>query len=142
METVVKIIPKINLFIVGNDDYYYGMSVKDSLEKKFGNEVFINAFPDSDSCLHLMHNSDEKPDIVLLDYSENKELNKKTGDHVMDYIKKICPETSIIILADIEHSGRAVKALGYGAHHFVMKDQFAHEQIFNTVVKCLYPSKI
>lgn len=142
METIEKTMPRINIHIVGNDDHYYGISVKDSLQKKFGSEVFISIFTDSESCLHLIMNGNEQPDIVLLDYSENKELNKENGDHVMDYIQKINKNISIIILSDPEDADRAIKSIGYGATHFVVKDQFAHDHIFNAVEKCLYPSKV
>ena len=132
---------KIKLFIV-DYDYYYSLSLKHSLEKKFGDSMHVELFRSGESCLEALRVSDEKPDVILLDYIENKELNKDNGEHTVDHIREISPDISIIILSTKKHADRAVKALGYGAHDYVMKDQFAFEHIYNAIDGCLHPSKV
>lgn len=141
METLVKIVPKYNVFIVDND-YYNGLDVKNTLQENLGDEVEVCVFPDAESCLSSLHSRKEKPSVVILEYIENKRLNEEKGEHMVDKVKKLSPDAAIIIFADKTNSGRAAKALAYGAHDFVLKDQFLHEHLLSAVKKGLHPAKM
>lgn len=141
MDTLLKIVPKFSVYIVDND-YSNGLSVKGSLEKSLGDQVSIQVFPDAESCLATLQVNDNKPAVVIVEYVENKRLNEEKGLHMVDQIKKISSDAAIIIFADKTNSARATKALAYGAHEFVIKDQFQHEHILSAVKKCLHPAKM
>lgn len=141
MDTLVKIIPKFKIHIVDND-YTNGLSVKTSLEKSLGPEVSVQVFPNAESCLEVIKKSEEKPAVVLIEYTENKRLNDEQGAHMVDHVKKLSAEAAIIVFADKANSARATKALAYGAHDFVIKDQFFHEHILSAVKKSLHPAKM
>jgi len=141
METLVKIVPKFYVYIV-DPNYYDGVSLKKSLEKSFEEEVVIKAFSDAESCLRVMEGGEEKPNVVILEYTENRRLNETCGEHMVDCIKKLYPDTAIIILSDKENSDKAIKILAYGAHDFVVKDRFLDEHILSAVKKSLHPAKM
>ncbi len=141
MDALLKIVPKFSIYIVDND-YTNGLSVKGSLEKSLGDEVSIQVFPDAESCLAALQLTDQKPSVVIVEYTENKRLNEEKGLHMVDQIKKISSEAAIIVFSDKSNSARATKALAYGAHDFVIKDQFQHEHILSAVKKCLHPAKM
>lgn len=141
METLLKIVPKFHLFIVDND-YYNGLTVKQCLEENLGEEITVRVFPDAESCLQTMQRTQEKPAVVILEYSENKRLNDERGEHMVDKVKELSPEAAIIICSDKRNSEHAIKALAYGANDFVIKDRFQHEHILSAVKKSLHPAKM
>ncbi|HEY0030142.1 MAG TPA: response regulator [Bacteroidia bacterium] len=132
---------EFNLFIVDNNTEH-NQSIKAFLESKLEENIIITSFQNLEACLHVMNGKSSKPDVVILDNSENKELDKETGEHTVDYIKRIHPSATIIMISEEEHSIRAMKALGFGAHNFVIKNQFSHEHILSSVRKCLHPVKV
>jgi len=141
METLVKVVPKFNIYIVDND-YYNGVSVKSSLEKSMGEEIAVKVFPDAEACQQEMKTKEERPTVVILEYTENKRLNLETGEHMVDFIKRMSPDAVIIIFSDRSNSERALQALAHGAHDFVIKDQFMHQHILTSVKKSLHPAKM
>ncbi len=141
METLVRIVQRYNIYIIDND-YYNGLSVQHSLEKSLGAEVGVKVFPDAESFVQAMQDGEEDPAVVILEYTENRRFNLEQGKHMVDHIKEQAPCAAIIIFSDKMNSERAVKALAYGAHDFVMKDQFLHEHILSSVKKCLHPAKM
>lgn len=126
-----------NLYVAA-DSKSYAESLKRSLENSFDNNVNIESFNSKESCISKIHH-DKKPDIVVLDYK----LNKKTedDDYTVDLIKEMSPDTVVIMISEEEDMLSAVKALRYGAHDYVMKDQFAFSHITESIAKCLHPSK-
>ena len=135
------ILEKSNLFIV-DDDYYYSMFVKYTLEKKLGDEIVIKRFSNMESCFNLMKRNSEKLSVLILDLFQNKQFGRKKGNSIVDQVQEISPDTSIIMLSDKKNLALAKKALTNGAHDLVIKDQFAPEHIFNSVEKCLRPVKM
>ncbi len=132
---------KINLFIV-DDDELYGQSLKDSLEKEFHDRLEVKVFPTGESAVQEIQNAEKKPQVVLLDYLGNKQLNAKSDKHTVDDISKISPNTGIIMISDKKYEDRAMKALAHGAHDYVVKDKFALEHVVNSVKKALNPPKL
>jgi DNA-binding NtrC family response regulator len=132
---------KINLFIV-DDDVQYGQSLKDSLEKEFQEKVDVRVFPTGESMIEEIEIAEKKPQVVLLDYLGNKPLNPNSDKHIVDDISRVSPNTGIIMLSDKKYEDRAMKALAYGAHDFVVKDKFTHEHVLTSVKKALNPPKL
>jgi DNA-binding NarL/FixJ family response regulator len=141
MQTLIKLIPEISLFIVDND-YLFGMSVKRFLENQIGENIAITVFQNAETCLVVMKSREDKPALVILDYSENKDLHKRSTEQTIKQIKELNPGAVIIVLSDRADSLQATMALARGAQYFVLKDQFANEHIFSAVTKCLHPAKV
>jgi len=141
MATLHNTIPKFTVFVV-DADHHSSISIQSSLEAGLGDEVAIKVFSNGESCLAEMNDHGQKPSVVILEYSENKRLNATCGEHMVDCIKKLSPESAIIILSDKANSDRAIKTLAYGAHDFVVKDRFLNEHIFSSVKKSLHPAKM
>jgi len=141
METIIKIIPKQNIYII-DEDYYYALTVKYSLNKKFGEEVAVHVFRNVESLIKELKKTDNKPEIVLMDHEQNKEIIIEGGKYTIEAVKEISPATTIIILSDEKDQEKAAKTLGHGAQNFVVKDQFSFEHICSTVERCLHPVKV
>ncbi|HWY35468.1 MAG TPA: hypothetical protein VNX68_12555, partial [Nitrosopumilaceae archaeon] len=127
-----------HLYIVS--DSQYALNVKKSLQKKFGEEVFLTVFHDAESSLEGLRKSMDKPHLVLLDYEQNKKMPGKDQEYVVNIMQNINPDTKIIILADEKNREAGARVLAHGAHGFVIKDQFALEHINAVVEKCFHPA--
>jgi DNA-binding NtrC family response regulator len=128
---------EIDLFII--DDKKYGNKLKRLIEEKIQENVNVQIFLTGESGVQAMKNNDKKPKIVLLDYSRNKMNGEK--NHTVDHILETSPGTDVIMLSDKANKQRALKALGYGAHDYVEKDQFAFDHILDSVKTALHPPK-
>jgi len=127
---------EIDLFII--DDQKYGKEIKRLIEERIPENVNVKIFSSGESVLREIRNNEKKPRIVLLDYTRNK---MNSSDHTVDHILENSPDTDVIMLSDKEYKDRALKALGYGAHDYVEKDQFAYDHILDSVKTALHPSK-
>ena len=140
MEAIVKLVPKHNLYIV--DDNHYATGIKHSVEKQFGKEVNVNIFNTIESSIDAIKKSKDFPHVILIDYSKNKRIIDEQNEYAVDVIQRISPDTQIVILSSENTKETALKVLGYGAHCFVLKDQFALEHINTTLEKCFHPAKV
>ncbi len=141
MESIEKNTAKHYLFII-DADYYYALRVKHSLKMKYGEEVLVDIFSSAESSVETMKDISNKPHILLMDHTQNKQMPSENGEYAVDVIKRISPSTRIVILANEEDKESASKALGHGAQSFVLKDQFTLEHIYSAVESCLHPSKV
>jgi DNA-binding NarL/FixJ family response regulator len=81
-------------------------------------------------------------DVVVLDYKLNKTTGeKKDCKTVIDQIRRVSPETAIVVISDENDMLEAAKTLQYGANEYVSKDKFAFSHITNAVKNCLNPSR-
>jgi DNA-binding NtrC family response regulator len=141
METLIKNAIKTNLFVV-DEDYTFRVSLKNSLKEKYGDDINVSVFPDSKSCFNAIRTTEEKPDIMVLNYCENMQLDKSNRDDALSSFQKLSPHSLIIIISNRKNVECAQKALSQGAQDFVIKDQFANEHVFAAIQKCLHPSRI
>lgn len=128
-----------NLFVAA-DNELYARSLKQSLENSLDKHVKVEAFISKEDCINKIQ-SDNKPDIVVLDYKLNKKTSEGRNIYTVDKIKEISPETIVIMMSNEEDMPSAIKALRYGAYDYVMKDRFAFSHIREAVEKCLVPSR-
>lgn len=131
---------KLNIFIVDND-VQYRQSLKESLENEFSTYLNIYLFSTGESALAELENMKEKPQVILLDYMINKASNIHCGKHAVDQISDLCPNSSIIMIADKNYEQEALLAIEYGAHDLIIKDQFIFDHIITSVKKALHPPK-
>ncbi len=135
-------IESFKVFVVANDYKLNEKLMINALEKLEGN-VNVQSFHTKESFIEEIDNSDIKPDVVVLDHKLNTvcEDNNK-GEYTMDKIKKISPNSCIIIVSEENEMSAAVKALKHGAQDFVLKDRFLFPHISESVKSCLHPPKL
>jgi two-component system, OmpR family, response regulator len=104
------------IFIVDDDPFINNLVVK-----RFKSEGYrIEAFENGDDCLKALI---KNPDLIILDYffvSENKEL--MNGMEVFDKIKKIRPETPVIMLSGQDKGEIVLELARKGIDDYVIKD--------------------
>lgn len=132
---------KHSLYII-DADHYYALTVKQSLIKKYGEDIRVEVFKNAESALEEMKRTINKPHVVLIDYLQSKESANENGEYVIETIKKISPDAILVILSSEKNEDNALRLLAHGAQRFVLKDQFALDHIYIAVENCLHPSKV
>jgi two-component system, OmpR family, response regulator len=108
------------IFIV-DDDPVLAEMLKDHLVKMTNYEIVI--YESGEECLKHMV---DQPGIVFLDYYLNS-VNKDAMDglEVLQEIKKMDPETDVVILSGQDKIEVAVKTMQYGAFDYIVKGESA-----------------
>lgn len=108
------------IFIV-DDDPIQAEMLKDHLSKMSGFTVYY--FKTGEECLKSVH---EFPGIVFLDFYLNS-VNKEAMDglEVLREIKKISPETDVVMLSGQDKIDVAVNTMKYGAFDYIVKGESA-----------------
>lgn len=99
-------------FVV-DDDPFIG-----TVYRKLLNDIgFTNVhhFQSGVDCLNNLHLS---PEIILLDY----DLPKMTGFEVLKKIKRVVPDSAVIMISGQEDMATALNTLKYGAFDYIIKD--------------------
>ena len=123
---------KLNLFIV-DDNKLTVSSLRNYLNKKFGNDLNISTFYSGES---VLKNVNENTNLVILDYF----LGDSTGNTVLNSIKKINPKTEVIMLSKNEDVEVAIQAYRKGASKYIVKDGSAMRKISTYIYDILtYP---
>lgn len=104
---------KIKIFLV-EDDVMFAEGLKHILSDKRSE---IKYFTNGKECIKCL---DEEPEIVILDYELNNELN---GVQVLNRIRHFNPETKIIMLTGVEGESIKNDTLKYGAYDFIKKGE-------------------
>ncbi|MGP8215502.1 MAG: response regulator [Bacteroidia bacterium] len=104
---------KIKIFLV-DDDVMFTESLKHLLSE---DRAEIKSFTTGEECIKYL---DEEPEIIILDYSLNNEMN---GVQVLNRIKHFCPDTKIIMLSGVDNENIINDTLKYGAYDFIAKGE-------------------
>jgi DNA-binding NtrC family response regulator len=107
---------KETIFVV-EDDLLYMNLIKRELEKL--NYANVKTFATGKECLEGL---EERPDIALLDYWLEKDLN---GIDVLKKIKKRYPHTQVIFLTASDDVNIAVDTMRNGAYDYLVKGETA-----------------
>jgi len=118
------------IFIV-DDDPILAEMLKDHLVKMTSYEVKV--FNTGEEILKSMN---ELPGIVFLDfYLDSVNKNAMNGLEVLHEIKKISPETDVVMLSGQDKIEVAVKTMQYGAFDYIVKGESsfyrAEKVVFN-----------
>ncbi len=118
------------IFIV-DDDPILAEMLKDHLVKMTSYEVKV--FNTGEEILKSMN---ELPGIVFLDfYLDSVDKNAMNGLEVLHEIKKISPETDVVMLSGQDKIEVAVKTMQYGAFDYIVKGESsfyrAEKVVFN-----------
>jgi DNA-binding NarL/FixJ family response regulator len=100
----------LNLFIVDHNKSMLS-GLKHYLTGKFGGQLKISTFCDSESCVNCIN---EETDVVILD----SELGDENGNEILSSIKKRNPKTAIIMLSKNENMKAAIESFRVGAKKF------------------------
>lgn len=112
-----------NIFIV-EDNFIYSTLVEYQLRNR---STGVKVFKTGEDCLEHIH---EKPDLVIVDYSLAGKLN---GIETLERIKKINPETEVIIISGTRKASIVREALVGGAFDFIEKTDEAFGRIKDCV---------
>lgn len=115
----------MRIFLV-DDDMFYLKALEHSISSKF-DSADIRLFQTGEACLEQMN---LKPEIVILDYYLNSnEANAKDGLTILKEIKKISPNTKVIMLSAQDSLDIAVKCAESGSFDFIAKGTSAFTNI-------------
>lgn len=115
----------LNLFIV-DDNKSMVTALKRYLINKFGGNVNITTFYDGESCLEKIN---KQTHVVILDYF----LNGKNGLEILKSIKKLNPQTEVIMLSSNVDLGLAKETFKVGAKDYVIKGPNAWKKVTKLV---------
>ncbi len=113
----------ISIFIV-DDDLVYSAVLAHFLS--LNPDFQVKKFTSAKEFVKAVH---EKPDIVTLDYS----LPDTTGDHLLNQVKILSPETKVIIISGQEDIKIAIDLFKKGADDYIVKDDDAQERLWLAV---------
>jgi DNA-binding NtrC family response regulator len=119
-----------NLFIV-EDNPTIASNLMNFLKTRFHQTLNITTFMDGETALRNINNQTA---IVILDY----DLRGERADRLLVDIKKINPNTEVIVYSSDEEIGTAIDAYRNGARKFVRKGRNDLKRIFSTIYKILY----
>lgn len=118
-----------NLFIVNNNESA-AADLRLYLKNRFGADLKITTFNDGESCLLKVN---DETHIVILGYY----LEGKNGLEILKSIKKINPDTEVIMLSSNDDIGLAIETLRAGAKDYVVKGEGSWKRISNLVSNIL-----
>lgn len=111
----------LNLFIVDEDPSIV-RDLRNYLYNKFGTHLRISTFYTGETALQKV---DSNTNIVILDY----DMEHRNGNDVLSSIKKINPETEVIILSSNENVKVAIESFRKGATDYVIKGDKAWKRL-------------
>jgi len=119
---------QINIFVV-EDNKLFSHALKTDIENSFPNKgLKIFSFETGETFMNKFR--EEKPEVVILDYHLNgKYSDAADGIQVLDWIKKVNPETNVIILTSDDHCDIALKSFKHGAFDYVVKTETKFRKI-------------
>ncbi len=111
---------KTTIFIVDDDPMHADM-LKDHLSKM--SDFQIVAFSTGEDALKNIH---LKPNIVFLDYYLNSVVkDAQDGLEILQEIKKLSPNTDVVMLSGQDKIDVAVDIMKYGAFDYIVKGESA-----------------
>ena len=120
--------PEMPVFVVDDDPAYLNM-LGFYLKKNTNCKVYC--YFSGEECLQ---NINLNPRVIVLDYYLNENMN---GIEVLKQIKKINPETEVVMLSGQETLQVATDSLKSGAFSYVIKDRQAFYSI-RKIIEDLY----
>ena len=119
---------QIEIFIV-DDNKVFTLALKGNIETVFDNKkIKIHSFESGEECIQKFDMKD--PQVVIMDYHlDSKYPDAMDGIMILDWIKKQCSETCVIMLSNNEDIDVAVKAFRYGASDYIVKNETKFSKI-------------
>lgn len=125
----------LNLFII-DDNQLMATGLRIYLNNRFGTNLNISIFNTGASALTEV---DANTAIVILDY----QLEGENGNDILKSIKKINPNTEVIMLSSNENIATAIESFRNGATDYVVKGEKAWKKVTSLVYGVItYPVRI
>lgn len=107
------------IFIAEDDEWFNKML---SHNMSLNPDFIVKSFHDGASVLEAMN---EQPDLVTIDYR----LPDMTGDVLLKEIKKLYPETEVIVISEQDEIEVAVELLKSGAADYIVKSKDMQQRL-------------
>lgn len=123
-----------NIFTI-DDNIVFSLALKGYIETAFESmQVKVYSFDTGENCIEkFIH---VKPELVILDFSLNSmSPGAANGLEVLDMMKKIYSETSVIMLTSNIQLDIALKSFHHGASDYVVKTEKQFEKIHSSIAK-------
>lgn len=125
---------KSTLIFIVDDDAVHREMLTDHLKKM--SDFSIKEFGTGEECIKHINEKKEFPNIVFLDYYLNSVVkDAMEGLDVLVEIKKIAPETDVVMLSGQDKIQVAVEVMKYGAFDYIVKGESAffraEKSVFN-----------
>lgn len=136
----------IKLFII-EDNTLYAEALKHFLHtnlERFNYYVSVQIFNTSESCIEALNtNHQSRPDILVLDYFLNSQFKEAmNGLNALFYLKMFNPDVEVIFLSGQNKMEVTVEIVRTGAFDYIVKDEFAFQNVLNSVLKCLKEKRL
>lgn len=115
------------VFLVDDSELFLELIEKHLLE--FPESTFMR-YSSGEQCLK---NLNLNPDIIILDYELSENESQINGIDVLKTVKKLKPETQVIMVSSHENLKLAVSSIKHGAFDYVIKDEKMPTNIRNKV---------
>ncbi|MFM7021754.1 MAG: response regulator [Flavobacteriales bacterium] len=113
-------VKQLSVFVV-EDDKFFSELIQDFL--KDNKSLKVSGFESAEGCIKRLN---EMPDIIVLDYYLDKENpGAMNGMEALKEIRKVCPDTKVIILSAQHSLNTAAELLNLGAFDYVIKNNNA-----------------
>lgn len=117
------------VFVIDDDPIQTEM-IKDYLKERYVFELKV--YTDGETALKDVETL--RPEMVVLDYHLNSNnQGAKNGIEVLRQIKKISPETKVIMFTGEDNINVALESMRNGAYDYIIKGETAFNKIENTV---------
>lgn len=131
---------KTKIFIVEDDPMHLQM-LHDHLDQMSSFE--IKDFGTGEECLQSIREKNEIPDIVFLDYYLNSVVkDAMDGLDILVELKKIIPQTDVVMLSGQDKIQVAVEVMKYGAFDYIVKGESAFYRAEKAVFNIYRYSKL
>lgn len=126
---------KQKLIFIVDDDPFINMLVV----KRFTSEGYkLEAYDYGEDCLAALH---KNPDLIILDYYfVNNDRKVMNGMEVFDEIRKLKPDTPVIMLSGQEKGEIVLELARKGIHDYVIKDNNLIDNLF-VAIRELFESR-
>ncbi|MFA9389578.1 MAG: sigma-54-dependent transcriptional regulator [Prolixibacteraceae bacterium] len=118
---------KYKIFVVDDNSLFLKVMQKTLAENE---EYQVEAISSGQECINRLN---EKPDIVSLDYT----LPDYNGKEILAQIKKLSPESHVIIVSGQNDINTAIDLLKFGAYDYIVKSVDTREKISLAIKKII-----
>ncbi|KAA9333294.1 sigma-54-dependent Fis family transcriptional regulator [Hymenobacter busanensis] len=119
-------LPPLTIFILEDNDWY-----RELLAYRLNQnpDYTIRSFGSAKACLDHLTQTQERPDLITLDYS----LPDGQGDDVFKRLRVPLPDVPILVVSAQEDVSTAVGLLRQGAYDYLVKDEDTADRLWHSV---------
>lgn len=123
--------------VIIDDNKLFKLAVKTNLERQFSNKnIKIHVFDVGEKSSERIKR--DLPEIVILDYHLDSQIHEAAdGIAVLDEIRKISPNSHVIMLTGDSNIDVVIKSFLHGANDYVVKNEMEFEKINQSVQRIL-----